>query len=305
MLIKIAPFLVALCGVLRSTDLYFRTPVTGVLAVLPLITWEHLINLALVTPILLANLRQYAMFSLRDFFLFVLVGCGASAAGILCFTQAFHYMNPALVVLLQKLQPLITITLGVIVLKERINLKFCLWALVAIASSYFVTFGGVDPFTGEWEKIAVGAGFALLAAFFWGSGTIWGKMLLEKYSQLFLMSNRFLFGAVFALAASYFTGSGLETEIVFAAEKPLFGSIIYMAIISGFIATTFFYTGLKWVNAAMVSILELVFPVSSVVIMWYSFNRPLSGLQIFAALVMFSAMYQVNLALEQKPLRGE
>lgn len=296
MLIKFAPLLVALCGILRSTDLYFRTPIVGSLAVLTLITWEHLVNLVVVSPILIKNLQYYRQFTWQDFLLFLLVGCGASALGVLCFTQAFLYMNPALAVLMQKLQPVITITLGALVLKETISRRFILWALVAIIASYFVSFGLTDPFSGEWQKVATGSMFAFLAAFFWGGGTIWGKMLLDKYSQLFVMSNRFLFGSIFTLTICFLFGEGLQAEIVFAEARPLFASIVYMALISGFVATTFFYIGLKWVNATMVSILELFFPVSSVLIMWLSFNRPLDGVQILAGIIMFFAVYQVNLA---------
>ncbi|MEW6712141.1 MAG: DMT family transporter [Candidatus Riflebacteria bacterium] len=292
MLIKFAPFFVALCGILRSTDLYFRTPMVSSLAVLTLITWEHLINLAAVSPIILRNVRQYRQLSHKDLVLFCLIGCGASALGILCFTRAFLYMNPALAVLLQKLQPLITISLGALVLKESVSRKFLFWALIAILASYFVSFGLSSPFTGDWEKIATGAGFAVLAAFFWGSGTIWGKILLGKYDQMFVTANRFLFGAVFTLVLTFTLGNGLESEKILG--QSLIYSIVYMAIISGFIATTFFYTGLKWVNATLVSILELFFPVSSVVIMWLSFNRPLSAVQIIAGLILFFAVFQVN-----------
>lgn len=302
MLIKAAPVFVALCGILRSTDLYFRTPIVGILSVLTIITWEHLINLVVVAPILIKNIQIYKEFSFRDFVLFALVGCGASVMGVLCFTQAFLYINPALAVLMQKLQPIITIVLGALLLKESVSRRFVFWALLAIISSYFVSFGFTDPFSGEWQKVAVGSGFALLAAFFWGSGTIWGKILLNKYSQFFVMANRFLFGAIFTILLSLSLGNGLQLQIVFSETSPLFGSLVYMALISGFVATTFFYLGLKWVNASLVSILELFFPVSSVLIMWLSFNRPIGMVQLGAGLIMFYAVYKVN---QSRPVKGE
>lgn len=293
-MLKIAPLLVALCGILRSTDLYFRTPMIASLAVITLITWEHLINLVVVSPILIKNFREYLKFTFKDFILFVLIGCGASALGILCFTRAFLYINPALAVLMQKLQPLMTILMGALLLKENISRKFFAWALLAVVSSYFVSFGLNYPFGGEGKKIAIGMGYAVLAAFFWGGGTIWGKLLLQKYNQLFVMSNRFLFGAIFTLLIAHGWGNGLQTELVLNGEQPLIHSIFYMAIISGFLATTLFYSGLKWVKASLASILELFFPVSSVIIMWISFNRPISTPQIIAGLVMFVAVYKIN-----------
>ena len=294
MLIKLSPLFVALCGILRSTDLFFRTPVVAILPVLTIIAWEHLINLIMVIPIIVKNFKQYALFNWRDLVLFLLVGCGASAMGVLCFTRAFIYINPALAVLLQKLQPIITLSLGVFILKEKIGRNFFIWALIAIISSYFVSFGLTNPLSGEGKKIAIGALFAILASFFWGSGTIWGKILLKKFSQSFVMSNRFLFGAVFTVVAAYLFGDGLQSEIVFSNEKPLIASLLYMAIVSGFVATSFFYAGLKWVSASLASILELFFPVSSVIIMWLGFNRPITLIQIVAGIIMFIAVYKIN-----------
>lgn len=290
--INLACVLVAMCGILRSTDLYFRNPVIATLPVVVLISWEHLINLALISPVFWIKRAQFRLIALRDLFYFVMVGCGASAMGVLCFTEAFHYINPALAVLMQKLQPVMTITLGVILLRERVSRSFFGWAALAIICSYFVSFGLTDPFTGEWKKIATGAGLAAAAAFFWGSGTIWGKLLLNKYDQSFVLASRFLLGSLFSVSLALILHGGLKSEQILS--EGLFKSIFYMAAISGILATSFFYAGLKWVKASLASILELFFPVSSVLIMWLSFNRPITAVQIAAALLMFFAVYRVN-----------
>lgn len=294
MIPRIAPFLVVICGILRSTDLYFRDPVIATIPVLLLITWEHIINMILVIPILCRKKSLFSSINIKDFVLMLLVGVGASALGILCFTQAFHYMNPALAVLLQKLQPLMTILLGMIILGEKLSGRFLLWAMVAIVASYFVSFGLTSPFTGDWHRIRIGVIYAVAAAFFWGGGTIWGKMLLRKFDQTFVMANRFLFGGVFTIIASLLYYGHIGCSIVFNPEQILIGQIFYMAVISGILATSFYYAGLKWVDASYSTILELVFPVSSVVIMWVSFNRPLSMVQMIAAAIMFIAIYRIS-----------
>ncbi len=296
---RFAALLVALCGILRSTDLYFRNPVIKTLPVVILIAWEHLINAGITLPVLLLKRRYFSKISLRDLLLFLGVGIGASAGGVLCFTQAFHYINPALAVLLQKLQPVMTIMLGALLLREKISRHFVGWALVAIISSYFVSFGLTNPFSGEGKELARGAAFAAAAAFFWGSGTIWGKMLLQRYDQSFVLAGRFFIGAVFTVGLALFSHKSLLVDSVVSGERPLIGSIAYMAVISGVLATSFFYAGLKWVKASLASILELFFPVSSVIIMWLSFNRPVSGIQITAGLIMFAAVYKINQLTEK------
>ena len=295
--VNLACILVALCGILRSTDLYFRNPVIASLPVVVLIAWEHLVNLALVSPLFWLKRRQFRQIVARDVFYFVMVGFGASAMGVLCFTEAFLYINPALAVLMQKLQPVMTITLGVILLREKVNRRFFGWAALAIICSYFVSFGLADPFTGEWKKSAIGAGLAVAAAFFWGSGTIWGKILLQKYDQSFVLACRFLLRSLFTVSLALVFHGSLKAEMVI--NQGLYKSIFYMATISGVLATSFFYAGLKWVKASVASILELFFPVSSVLIMWLSFNRPITAIQIGAALVMFFAVYQTNRLAEK------
>ncbi|PKL48927.1 MAG: hypothetical protein CVV42_08000 [Candidatus Riflebacteria bacterium HGW-Riflebacteria-2] len=295
--VNLACMLVAMCGILRSTDLYFRNPIIASLPVVVLISWEHLINLLLVSPVFWVKRRQFKLIAARDVFLFIMVGCGASAMGVLCFTEAFRYINPALAVLMQKLQPIMTISLGVILLREKVNRRFFGWAFLAIICSYFVSFGLADPFTGEWKKSAIGAGLAAAAAFFWGSGTIWGKILLQKYDQSFVLAGRFLLGSIFTVSLALVFHGGLKSELIL--NEGLYKSIFYMATISGILATSFFYAGLKWVKASLASILELFFPVSSVLIMWLSFNRPITPLQIAAALLMFFAVYQVNRLAEK------
>ncbi|MBU1106803.1 MAG: DMT family transporter [Candidatus Riflebacteria bacterium] len=289
---SLACVLVALCGILRSTDLYFRNPIIASLPVVVLIAWEHLINLAVVSPIFWLKRKQFRLLVSRDVFFFLMIGFGASAMGVLCFTEAFRYINPALAVLMQKLQPVMTITLGVILLREKVSRHFFAWAALAIICSYFVSFGFADPFTGEWRKSAIGAALAVAAAFFWGSGTVWGKLLLQKYDQSFVLACRFLLGAVFSVTLALVIHGGLKSDLIISEQ--LYKSIFYMAVISGVLATSFFYAGLKWVKASLASVLELFFPVSSVVIMWLSFNRPISWVQIVAAIVMFYAVFKIN-----------
>lgn len=296
---KVACFLVALCGILRSTDIYFRSPIIASIPVIVLISWEHLINLVIVSPLLIIKRHEFKHIGKKDLLFFLLVGFGASAMGILCFSEAFRYINPALAVLLQKLQPIITILLGALILRERISKRFFMWALLAIICSYFVSFGLINPITGEGKKMAIGAVFAILAAVFWGSGTICGKYLLGRFSQSFVLACRFLLGAIFTTSLAFAFKGGLMTDVIFSPTEPLYTSIIYMAVVAGVFATSFFYAGLRWVKASLASILELFFPVSSVVIMWLSFGRPISPIQITAAAIMFYAVYQINRASEQ------
>lgn len=214
--------------------------------------------------------------------------------GVLCFTQAFHYMNPALAILLQKLQPLITISLSVVFLRERLFPGFFRWALPAIAASYFVSFSTTNPFSGSWEKTLYGTFYAVMAAFFWGSGTIWGKLLLRKFHRNFLLGGRFLVGAVFLGALLLWFEIDPTNAGTLWRDYPLLGRMMYMALVSGLVATSLFYLGLQWVDAALTSILELIFPISSVFIMWFFFSQPLDWVQLTAGAALIVSILRIT-----------
>jgi drug/metabolite transporter, DME family len=278
--------LVSLCGIVRSTDLFFRVDAMRAIPVPVLIFWEHLINLVAVSPILWHERACYRLIGRREAVLFVLVGAGASAMGILCFTTAFRYVNPALAVLLQKLQPLFTIGLGMFFIGDRPFPGFFRWAVPAIAASYFVSFSLVNPFSSAGATAAAGMACAVGAAFFWGSGTVWGKLLLRRFGPHFIMANRFLVGTVFSGLVALLWHGDLAVDQVWTGTVPLWSHIAYMALGPGLIATTLFYQGLQWVEASLSSIVELVFPLSSVFIMWVFFARPLDAVQVASGLVL-------------------
>lgn len=286
-----AAVLVALCGIIRGTDVIFRNDLIAKIPVIVLNAWEHIINLIVVVPLLYLNRHSFKKLTLKDVFCLLMIGVGTSALGLICFSQTFKYINPALAVLLQKLQPIITIGLSIVILKERVNKQFFGWAAVAVIFSYFVMFGFMSPFEQGWVSIAKGAAFALGAVFFWGSGTVWGKIVLKKHNQSFVVACRFLIGACFTVTAALICHGNLEYD--FIADNKLFINIAYIAIAAGAVATTFFYSGLKWVNASLASILELSFPVSTVIITWLYLHKPISAVQIFAALIVFYAGYKL------------
>jgi hypothetical protein len=60
---------------------------------LVLIFWEHLINLIVLTPIAFKSRSEFSKIKPKDTLLFILVGFGASAMGLICFSAAFKYIN--------------------------------------------------------------------------------------------------------------------------------------------------------------------------------------------------------------------
>lgn len=295
----ISIFFMAICHILRSTDLFFRVDVLYLFPVSVIIFWEHFFNFIILLPVLLWYKSYIKFINLKDILLFCLIGFGASASGILCFTTAFKYMNPALVILLQKLQPLVTFSLGAIILSERFKLKFYVYACIAIVASYFATFSIINPFSGEGIKIFIGTIFALMAVLFWGSGTVWGKILLKKFPQPFVLASRFFLGLIFASIVAYYVNNNLHAKSVLDPSTKLFWKMLYMSLVPGLFATGFFYLGLIRMPASLASVLELIFPISSVLIMWLFFNKPLDLIQIIASVIMLYSITYISINIER------
>ena len=175
--IMFGPLFIVLCMFLRGTDILFRKITLSGITPLELITLEHLIACIALLP-LLPNFRILKKLSAYDLFCLAFVSFGASVLGILCFTTAFNYINPAIVILLQKLQPVVTIFLSVLILKETIHKGFYLWATIAILSGYILSFGFTLPALSFQSLQFKGIFFALL---------------YDKIFVLFLSEGSFLF----------------------------------------------------------------------------------------------------------------
>ena len=134
-------------------------------------------------PFLLMNIfffreyRHLATFSGRDFLFLFLVSLTGGALGTMAIVKALflvEFKDLSVVVLLQKLQPVFAIILAAILLRERLNKSFALWAAIAIVAGYFLTFGFSLPDFNTGDKTSLAAGYSLLAAFCFGSATVLG-----------------------------------------------------------------------------------------------------------------------------------
>jgi drug/metabolite transporter (DMT)-like permease len=168
-----------------------------------MITLEHLIACVALLP-WFPGFAPLKKLSPKDWFLLLYIACGVSVGGILCFTTAFGLINPAVVILLQKLQPIVTITLSIVFLRERIAKSFYPLAALAMAAGYVLVFGFHLPDNILHGDAIVGAMLALAATALWGSGTALGKSLLTRMEPKLLTRYRYFFGLAFGRCC--FTG---------------------------------------------------------------------------------------------------
>jgi len=284
LLIVIAAFLWAVDGVIRR-NLYELPPIA-------IIFFEHLVGLLILSPFVVKYALETRL-NWREWWLLVLVSVLSGLLGTLWFTTALlkvNFISFSVVFLLQKLQPIFAIGTARIFLKEKLDRRYIIWALLAIFSAYFVTFpnGIVNFATGAGTVVA--ALYALGAAFAWGSSTTFSKMLLGKVRPSVSTFYRFLFTVVVALPLLFIFGFKGGPLIVTPSELGLF---ILIAVSTGMVALLIYYKGLKRTPVHVSTILELTFPFIAILIDMKLYNTVLTPTQWVAALVLVFSIYVI------------
>jgi uncharacterized membrane protein len=204
----------------------------------------------------------------------------------------------ATVVILQKLQPFFALIMARIVLKEKMSSDFYFWALLAILAAFLLTFGKTGIDFSSLDFLSNAAFFALVAAFAFGSSTVFGKRLV----------NNLDFGATTALRF----GATSILAFIFILLFNNFGDIklfdrlhwLYLIIIvfsSGALAMFLYYFGLKRVSASSATICELAWPFSAVILDYIINRNTLNWIQILASVLLLFAFYKV---VNREKVRG-
>src|SRR4029078_12766448 len=142
---KFGPYLVFVAAMLWATDAPFRVHLTQALSSNFIVLGEHLVDVIVVLPILVLGFSQLRKLSWREWGAVGVIAIGGSALASVAFTQAFHYVNPSVAILLQKLQPLIAIALAALILKEPLHPRYWLWAAIALFGAYIISFPSFVP----------------------------------------------------------------------------------------------------------------------------------------------------------------
>ena len=303
---KFAPYLIFLAAMLWATDAPFRLHLTQGLSSNFIVLGEHTIDVLFCLPILAGAFGEIKKLGAKEWLAVLIIAVGGSALASVAFTQAFHYVNPSVAILLQKLQPLIAIGLAAAVLKENLSSKFWLWAIVALAGAYLISFPGLKPqlFPGEqFNPNLAGVGLALLAAALWGASTVMGKLVLNKVNFKIMTSLRFVVAFLFLLLLNWQQKSYPHWAAVTRTDV-LF--IIIIALASGVFSLFLYYRGLQDTKASVATLAELGFPMAAVVVNWIFIpNSALVWQQILGMAVLLFAVFRLAGYNQQTDLKPE
>ena len=105
-----------------ALDTLIRYPLMqGGFNAVTLVFYEHLLLTVIFSVVFFKSLKKVWEAKTSHYFYFFMVGGVGSALATVAFSRAFMFLNPSLVILLQKFQPLVVILLARVVLKEQIK----------------------------------------------------------------------------------------------------------------------------------------------------------------------------------------
>lgn len=285
---------VAFASVLWGFDGIVLTPALYNLNVLFVVFILHLIPFLIMNVVFFREYKQLRLFSREDFFTFLLIAMFGGFLGTASIVKALFLVNfedLSVVVLLQKLQPVFSIALAAIILKEELRKRFILWGSLALAASYFLVFGFHLPNINADRNIIYAAMYALLAAFSFGSSTVFSKKILNKYSFKTGTFYRYGFTTLLLLVVVLISGQHAEISKVTSTNLVYF---LIIALTTGSGAIFLYYYGLIKITAMLATMCELFFPISAIFFDYIFNGKLLSPVQWAAAGIMIFAIIKLN-----------
>lgn len=285
------PILIITASLLWALDALIRYPMIGEgVPALEIVFVEHCFLFVFSAYFLFKNISFYKQMSLSDWGSYIIVGCIGSALATYAFTLSFQMINPSLVIILQKFQPVVAIAMTRLVLGERIGVKFCFWAVFCLVGVFLISFSDLSLVASKWgsihqqsssKNLLIGYSLVLVSIVGWGATTVFGKRLhMQGHSEVQIMSMRFALG-LFILF--FFTP---KMHFQWSSETVYFGKIFFMVLISGLLAMYLFYSGLAKVSARACTLLELFFPFFAVVVNWIFLEATLQMTQVVGGLML-------------------
>ena len=262
---------------------------------LSIVFLEHLFGTILLLPFLFLGGSKIFSMTKKDVFSLIWVSLFGGLLGTFFITEAFFAAfagetTVATVIILQKLQPVFALSLAALVLKERLSKWFYIWALVAIFSGYMIAYGSLGKDIFSLSIFHSAAFYAFLAAFAFGSSTVFGKNLVNDLGFRVTTALRFLLTTLLAGLAVLVFGDITSIATLTPFHWQL---LVLITFTSGAVALFLYYFGLRRVPASTATIFELAWPLTGIFFDWYFNGNILSTIQILFSLLLMLSFFMI------------
>ena len=262
--------LVSLAAAMWGLDGLIRKPLSDTTTAYTIVFGEHVVLVALTLPLLVPALLALWRAGAAYVGAGIAIGAGASAIATILFTKALFHGDFITVVVLQKAQPLIAVLGAWALLGEQPRRGFAWFLLPGLAGIWLIALPHpLDPHAHGLTPIAE----TLAAAGLWGMGTVFGRFLGRRLAFEHVTTVRFAFGLVASACALPIVGAD-----AFAGAHDSFW-IAVLALVTGLLALSLYYYGLRRTPALLAAIGELAFPVTAALVGIYVFDSSLRWTQ--------------------------
>lgn len=256
---------------------------------------EHLFGTMLLSPFFFWGWKRIKNINLKTAWSLLWVSLFWGLLWTLMITEAYFAAfrwetTFATVIILQKLQPIFALSLAAIFLKEKLSKWFYVWWGVAIVSAYMIAYGSLGKDIFSINLFHSAAFYAFLAAFAFGSSTVFGKNLVTDLGFRISTVLRFFVTTLLAFVAVllFWNISDIGNLTFFHWEL-----LVLITFTSGAVALFLYYFGLKRVSASNATIFELAWPLTGIFFDWYFNGNILNSTQIFFSVLLMISFFMI------------
>jgi drug/metabolite transporter (DMT)-like permease len=291
--------LVAAGAALWGTESAWRIPLGELFDAAVLVTWEHVILVALALPFILPRLGELRRVRWQAIAWLVFSGVAGSAVGTIFFTLALEHGNPTVINVALNIQPVLSTTAAVVFFHDRLAPMFAAWAPIAVLAGMVLV--GLGP--GLTLQLDTGILYALVCAAAWGMSTVAGRGVMLEMSVPLASGLRVVIGLVTMIIILLVQGK-LAAGIVWpaAAREVQAHAVLWLvllAVLSGGLPLMIYFWGLSLTRASTAGYFEMMQTLAAVIITWWFFGAALLWWQVIAAVVLIAAVALVQRAQDQ------
>ncbi len=298
----IGPALVGAGASMWGLETYWRLPLARKLDPDILVFHEHWMGLLLTSPFLILGARALRTVSRKATVSIVASAVLGSALGTVCFTRALTLLNSSLANLLLNVQPIISVLVSWVWLRERPRARFYPWAAVALACGVAMAWnpGGVE----SPHRLGLGLLFIAATALCWGASTTFGRAAMMEIDFKTGTALRYLIGTFATFALAGFDGNlgeRLRWGVLFTPStlKQMAGLLIVAALTPTFL----YFAGLARTKASVATFAEMAQTFASLFITWGVLGDALVPHQVAAGVVLLGAVVMINRSVDEAPAR--
>ena len=264
---------------------------------------SHLVPTIILSILFFGEYKKIKYFEKNDFIYYGLIALFGGTIGTLSIVKALQLSNfsLSLVTVIQKMQPIFAVILAYFLLNEKPKKRFYIIFVITLISLYFLIFGLKNPTLLPKNNLSA-AFYSLLAAVSFGSSTVFGKKIVNKFSFVTTTFYRFLFTTIISgILLVIFSKSSIESARIYFSNSNIYTLTIIIAVYS-LSAILLYYKGMITTKATYATICELAYPLSSVIVEAIVFKRILSSVQLLFAAILVISIFYLNLGKNDSEL---